>query len=183
MIYLIKCWNPVVHSLASHTQRPMYFTVWIQCMAPCIHANMDVLPTPTSQSLFSHELVFIPYPGEAGYSLSLGASRGRTRLCHPLPVDPASFQTTEGGGFLKCGKEFGYWSAKEKNKLSNKEIINRRWVKDTAFLSFLPKRNLFPSHFLHPMFGDGFGTKNEPQYHNYSSIPTNGSSLMNDLFF
>lgn len=93
----------------------------------------------------------------------------------PSPPKPGKVR------FLQQGQEFGYWSAKGKDMPTKRSSVAGELVH--VLLSFLPKHDLSPSCFLHPMSGDGFVIKNEPQYHNYSRIPSNRSSLAKDLFF
>lgn len=70
-----------------------------------------------------------------------GHPRGRMWLSHPLPGDLASSRAPEGGRFLKHEKEYGRWSAKDKDKLPSEKIINRS-LKNTMLQAFLPKHNL-----------------------------------------
>lgn len=97
------------------------------------------------------------------------------------PGRPASSQAREGQGSSNRDRSLDTGQPKRRTCWPTKRSSVAGEL-GHVLLSFLPAHNLTPSCFLHPMSGDGFGIKNEPQYHNYSRIPTNRSSLMNNLF-
>lgn len=134
-----------------------------------------------SQTLFSHELFFIPYPRKHRNQSSFSVTGIIKRKCSyiPLPIDPASPKATEVEGSSHMRRSMDTGQPKHKDKLSSKETINRSVTYSVPV--FFSLNIIFP--FLHPVFKDRFGIKNETQYHNYLLFLLNGSSLVSCLFF
>ena len=172
----------------------MYIVVRIQCAESHSHVNADVLPTPStpqniSQILFSSELVGLHalpwgHRWHQRWLSVIGIFKTEEVALSSSPKRPCLLPSHRRCGGDPPTKK-GVWIlvSQREGHIAQPKIISSRWLKDTVLPSFPPKLNLSPSCFLHPMSGEGFGIKNGPPCYNYSRMPTNRSSLMNDLFF